>query len=100
MEISDVQTNSYSWGNCYDSIGNALVDSGEVRFTGTSEYWKSNNIYDLAGNVGEMTQENYSTENNITIRGDSCYNDDSYSIVALRWRVDTKYTGYYDRFPY
>ena len=100
MEISDVQTNSYSWGNCYDSIGNALVDSGEVRFTGTSEYWKSNNIYDLAGNVGEMTQENYSTENNITIRGDSCYNDDSYSIVALRWRVDTEYTGYYDRFPY
>ena len=43
--------------------------------TGASEYWKANNIYDLAGNVYEWTQEKYSTGTNRAFRGGS-YNVD------------------------
>ena len=52
--------NSNSWGNYSDSTGNAAINSGEENMnhtTGRSEYWKSNNIYDLAGNTSEYTQE-------------------------------------------
>ena len=37
--------------------------------TGKSEYWKANNIYDLAGNVYEWTQEKWSTYTNRVCRG-------------------------------
>ena len=56
-------TYSNSWGNYYDSTGNAAVMDGETKkygskqVTGFSEYWKANNIYDLAGNCWEWTQE-------------------------------------------
>ena len=71
-------TNSSSWGNYYDSTGNAKVivtengtetnKYGTEQNTGYSEYWKANNIYDLAGNCWEWTQEANRT-NNRTIRG-------------------------------
>ena len=56
-------TNSNTWGNHADSTGNAAVmDGGTQKYgrnqvTGYSEYWKANNIYDLAGNCWEWTQE-------------------------------------------
>ena len=60
-------TNSSSWGNHKDSTGNAKVivtengtetnKYGTKQNTGYSEYWKANNIYDLAGNCWEWTQE-------------------------------------------
>ena len=56
-------TNSTAWGNYYDSTGNAAVMDGETKkygskqVTGYSEYWKANNIYDIAGNCWEWTQE-------------------------------------------
>ena len=56
-------TNSTVWGNYADSTGNAAVMDGETKkygskqVTGYSEYWKANNIYDLAGNCYEWTQE-------------------------------------------
>ena len=60
-------TNSATWGNYYDSTGNAAVKTTEngvskieyarKQVTGYSEYWKANNIYDLAGNYLEWTQE-------------------------------------------
>ena len=58
MEPADLQTNSCSWGNYPNSTGDAATNSGSKQTTGTSEYWKANNIYDLAGNVWEWTQEN------------------------------------------
>ena len=60
-------TNSTTWGNCSDSTGSAAVMDGTTQkygskqVTGYSEYWKANNIYDLAGNCYEWTQEAVST---------------------------------------
>ncbi len=79
MELADIQTNSYSWGNYFNSTGNAAANECSDQNTGTSEYWKANNIYDLAGNVSEWTQEKWSTG---TIRahrgGNFCYDGDMY----------------------
>lgn len=52
---------SNAWGNYGDSIGDAAIEniSGTVQVTGYSEYWKANNIYDLAGNINEFTRQKY-----------------------------------------
>ena len=72
---------SSNWGNYSDSTGNAKVTVtengtetkkyGSKQNTGYSEYWKANNIYDLAGNCWEWTQEAYST-NCRAVRGGFC----------------------------
>ena len=55
--------NSTTWGNYSNSTENAAVMDGETKkygskqVTGYSEYWKANNIYDIAGNCWEWTQE-------------------------------------------
>ena len=69
MELADLQTNSCSWGNYSNSTGNATTNSGSAQTTGKSEYWKANNIYDLAGNVREWTQEEGSSYIYHTYRG-------------------------------
>ena len=63
----EVNNNSSSWGNYKDSRDTAKVvvtengtetnKYGTKQNTGYSEYWKANNIYDLAGNCYEWTQE-------------------------------------------
>ena len=77
----EVNKDSSSWGNYYDCTGNAAVKVtengieikkyGELQNTGYSEYWKANNIYDLAGNCFEWTQEACSTTYRIG-RGGNC----------------------------
>ena len=69
MGLTDLQTNSCSWGNFNDSTGNAATNKGYPQTTGKSEYWKANNIYDLAGNVWEWTQEKWSTSTFRASRG-------------------------------
>ena len=71
MDENDLQTNGSSWGNYSDSIGDAKTNSGgyKQKNTGKSEYWKANNIYDLAGNVHELTQEKWSTGIGRDVRG-------------------------------
>ena len=72
---NDVQSDSSSWGNYNDSTGGAATNAGNsAKPGGTNEYWKVNNIYDLAGNVSELTQEKYSTGTDRAIRGGD-YND-------------------------
>ena len=62
--------NSSAWGNYsnYNTANNYAEGSekyeagaGEKQNTGSSENWKANNIYDLAGNCREWTQEASST---------------------------------------
>ena len=57
MSSSDVYTNSASWGNYSDSTGAAATNKGSKQPSGTNEAWQANNIYDLAGNCYEWTQE-------------------------------------------
>ena len=75
MDIDDIQTDSSSWGNYTNSTGDAETDSGDLQNTGANEYWKVNNIYDIAGNADEWTQEKYSTGNSRVRRGGN-FNDD------------------------
>ena len=68
---------STKWGNYKNSTGNAAVMDGTTQkygskqVTGYSEYWKANNIYDIAGNCWEWTQEADST-NYRAKRGADC----------------------------
>ncbi len=50
-------TNSSYYGNYKDSLAPANENSGTKRAAGFSENWKTKNIYDLAGNVWELTSE-------------------------------------------
>ena len=68
---NEVFVNSSSWGNYYDSTGNAKTNSGGGNMnytTGRNEAWKANNIYDLAGNVCDWTTEAVSSDRRV-IRG-------------------------------
>ncbi len=58
---SKVDSDSSSWENYYNSTGGAETGSGEKRSAGYNEAWQANNIYDLAGNYTEWTQETYDT---------------------------------------
>ena len=84
MELADIQTNSSSWGNVSNSTGDAATDAGSKQNTGYSEYWKANNIYNLAGNVYEWTQEKYSTGTNRANRGGVYDVNGDYYPVASR----------------
>ena len=88
MELSDIQTNSSSWGNYTDSNGDSATNAGSIRATGYSEYWKANNIYDLAGNVQEWTQEKKSTEIGRAYRGGGAWNSSERDSVASRYGND------------
>jgi Tfp pilus assembly protein PilE len=51
---------SIAWGNHSNSVAPAnVVGYGTAKATGFSEFWKANNIYDLAGNTEEWTNEKY-----------------------------------------
>jgi len=82
---------STSWGNYYnasfaygpsstqkDSYTMTLID------TGSTEYTKVNNIYDITGNSYKWTQEKYGTGTGRACRGGGSYNDGSYSPAAYR----------------
>lgn len=55
-------TDSRAWGNYYDSIFPANVSGyRSLQISGYSNNWKVKNIYDLAGNTWEWTNETYNT---------------------------------------
>ena len=94
MELADIQTNSSSWGNYNNSTGNAAANKGSKQTTGKSEYWKANNIYDLAGNVEEWTQEKWSAGTNRAERGGGYLGDGGGRPAACRYYVSTRDTDY------
>ena len=91
-------TNSAIWGNYSNSTGNAAVMDGTTQkygsdqVTGYSEYWKANNIYDLAGNWWEWTQEAYSTYGR-AYRGGSYDHDGSDYPMSYHYRYNATHTS-------
>ena len=98
MQLADIQTNCNTWGNYKNSVGNAATGKGALQNTGFSEYWKANNIYDLAGNVWEWTQEKYSTGSDCAYRGGVYGFDGEYMPVAYRYGRNADYMPYDGRF--
>ena len=79
----DVSSDSGNWGNYYNSVSPANVSGyGNLRVTGYSENWKAKNIYDLAGNVREWTNEKRFS--NGVNRGGSYGDYGSYNPAAYR----------------
>ena len=99
ITIDDIQTNSSSWGNYDNSTGDAATGKGTKRNTGYNESWKANNIYDLAGNVDEWTQEKYSTGTYRAGRGGGYLSDGDLSPAALRVYSSESGTGIDVRVP-
>ncbi|MBO5005680.1 MAG: hypothetical protein J6D03_10795 [Clostridia bacterium] len=66
---SEVGSDSSSWGNYRD---NTVTGHGSRQATGYSEVWKANNIYDMAGNVWDLTLEAYNTYYRV-LRGGGYY---------------------------
>lgn len=81
-----------NWGNLSNPESPADVEGyGTKQVTGYSEFWKTNNIYDLSGNVFEWTTEwrsNTSTQR--TSRGSF---SGSSGVPAIRSNGDGTYTG-------
>ena len=61
-DTDKVDVDSSSWGNYNTSSGGTEVK----QVSGYSESWKANNIYDLAGNYLEWTQEANNTNNRVS----------------------------------
>ena len=66
---SKVDSDSSSWGNYSNSTGEAATGSGTKRPSGYNEAWQANNIYDLAGNCQEWTQEANNTSDRVNRGG-------------------------------
>ena len=77
MSSDLVNKDSSSWGNYSNSTGAAATDSGSKQPTGTNEAWQANNIYDLAGNCYEWTQEAIVTYARVSRGGDYVYSGSS-----------------------
>ena len=64
--------NSTTYGNYSNSEGTAATNKGSLGSTASTgtrnEAWKTNNIYDLAGNCYEWTQEGWSNYHRV-VRG-------------------------------
>ena len=75
--------NSGTWGNHLNSSTPAnVVGFGSKQVAGFSEFWKAKNIYDLAGNEWEWTNEKNST--NFVNRGGTYAYDGSPLSIASR----------------
>ena len=88
---NEIFVNSSSWGNYYDSTGNAKTNSGPSNInhtTGRNEAWKANNIYDLAGNVGDWTTEALSSDRRV-FRGGNYDNNGSVTPASDRYDSDS-----------
>ena len=80
--------NSRAWGNYFNSVSPANggnYEKNNKKNTGSNENWKANNIYDLAGNCREWTQEANSA-NRRALRGGSYDDDGSPGSASFRNR--------------
>ena len=91
---SEVNSDSSSWGNYNTASGG----TGAKQNSGSNDAWKANNIYDLAGNCYEWTQEADITNFRVSRGG---YYDLSGSNYPASGRYDNNpdnsYSGYSSR---
>ena len=93
----EVIRDSTSWANYYDATFQYTNSSGSTSTkssgsitripTGSTEYTKANNIYDLAGNVYDWTMEAFNTTygtNARVVRGDFYNSNDTYNSASHR----------------
>ena len=85
---SEVNTNSTNWGNYINSTGDAEEGHGTERPTRYNEAWQTKNIYDLAGNYYDWTQEVHNTNNHI-LRGGH------YSISGSIYPASNRYLSHF-----
>lgn len=52
--------------------------------TGAHENWKAKNVYDMAGNVMEWTEESFPADESHVLRGGSYSSEGAYSPAAYR----------------
>ena len=98
-----IADDSTSWGNYYNATFEYVNSSGSTATknegsstripTGSAEYTKANNIYDLAGNVRDWTMEASSTDGRV-YRGGYCNNGGGYGPADSRYD-DTPASSHY-----
>ena len=89
-------TDSTKYGNYYNSQapanGGNYEKSGSYavkKNTGSNEAWKTNNIYDLAGNCWEWTQEAYSTSRRAFRGGGYGSSGDGFPVTYRYYSIPT-----------
>lgn len=86
----NVSNNSSSWGNYSNSVSPANVSGfGSLQSLGYSEYWKAKNIYDLAGNAWEWTNEIFQS-NRVRRGGHFATNAASYPAMFRNTNLPTE----------
>ena len=94
----EVNKDSSTWGNYnnYNAANNYTEGTaGYEKNAGSSENWKANNIYDLAGNCWEWTQEADNTNSRACRGGNSGNNGSSYPASYLAYgNPDSSDYGY------
>ena len=100
-----IADDSTSWGNYYNATFEYVNSSGSTATknegsstripTGSAEYTKANNIYDLAGNVRDWTMEAYSTYIRVCRGGYCYYNGDNNPADSRNVNYPTSSGSYY-----
>ena len=75
--FAEIAEDSTGWGNFL----NAEKTSGGVRKTGSEEKWCTNNIYDFAGNLAEVTAERFDVCDYTFRGGPSCCKGDEWPVA-------------------
>jgi len=88
----NVVTDSRAWGNYSDSIAPANVGNCALQISGYNNNWRAKNIYDLAGNTWDWTNEIYSSQ--CVNRGGSCNYNGDIKPAAYRGSNDIGYGNY------
>ena len=77
--LAEIAEDSTEWGNHWNAK-NSPKKAVEAK-TGSREKWRANNIYDLAGNVNEWTQERNKNLYRVTRGGDFSNEGDNYPVA-------------------
>lgn len=88
----EIANNSNTWGNFKNAEFDYVGENQEVKTkalnssmlipTGTSEYTKNCNIYDLAGNVRELTMESNGNKTRVSRGGDYSLGEDFFGVSS------------------